>query len=228
MTRNPNDALVRDHLARHPELALQMAPTARAPKLSPFALAAAPGDREVIAARELRVEQARAAHAAGMSLEDWLEQQHEAALLAGLAEVDKQNPAVTVGEPLGDGWFRAKWRTRSGADYRGTLRGGASLAVEAKSAGRGRLPLVDDGSPRFDGVKAHQRRALERALQMGGVALLVVRFTRQRKGHLVDTIYAAPWETVSALETVGPEDVAAWRVEPGRVYLARWAGGSAW
>ena len=54
MTRNPNDALVRDHLARHPELALQMAPTARAPKLSPFALAAAPGDREVIAAREAR------------------------------------------------------------------------------------------------------------------------------------------------------------------------------
>lgn len=223
--RNANDALVRAHLERHPDLLSRMnPPTAPAsPALSPFALHAHPDDRGAIIERERRVEHARAAHAAGVSLEEWLDDQHDAARITGLGDLEHLHPPVLVGEQLGGGWFRAKWRGRSGADYRGTLRGGLAVSVEAKSAGRGRLPLIDDGSERYDGVKAHQRTALERTLKLGGVALLVVRFRRQRDRALYDTTYAVPWDEIAAAETIGADDVSRWAVRSD-IYLRPWAG----
>lgn len=227
MTRrnNPNDALVRAHLERQPDLLSRLSPaTAAAPVLSAFARAAHPDDRAAIIERERRVELGRAAQASGASLEQWLDDQHEAAWLEGLAELEHLHPAVTVEQRLEEGRFIGRWRARSGADYRGTLRGGIAFAVEAKSAGLGRLPLVDDGSERFDGVKAHQRRALERTLKLGGVALLVVRFRRQRDRRHYDTTYAVPWDEIAAAESIGADDVSRWAVRSNDIYLRPWAG----
>lgn len=224
--RNPNDALVARHLERHPDLLSRMSPPQHqvvppAP-LSSFALAAHPDDRGAIVEHERHVAQGRAAQASGATFEDWLDDQHAAALLAGLAELEHLHPPVQVEQRLPEGRFVGRWRGRSGADYRGTLRGGTALAVEAKSAGRGRLELVDDASERFDGLKAHQRRALERTLRMGGVALLVVRFVRQRRGCPVESTHAIPWDAICDMPSIGADDVDRWRVRR-ELYLAPWA-----
>jgi hypothetical protein len=225
VTRNRTDAFVRAHLERHPDLLSRMSPppAPAAPALSPFARFAHPEDRGVIMERERHAEHGRAAQAAGAAFEQWLEDQHEAAWLAGLAELEHLHPAVVVEQQLGDGRFTGRWRGRAGADYRGTLRGGLSIAVEAKSAGRGRLPLHDDGSERYDGVKAHQRRALERTLKLGGVALLVVRFTRQREGRPAHIHYAVPWDEIADAPSLGADDLTRWEIRSD-IYLRPWAG----
>lgn len=183
------------------------------------------------AAREQHAEQGRAAQASGASFEEELEELHDQARTSGLADVEKLHVGVVdVSRKFRDAAallsahddnrpFIAKRSKRCGADYRGVLRGGVPVVVEAKNAGRARLPLKDDGSPRFSGVKAHQRAALERCLKLGGVSLLVVRFTRAGG----TTTYAVPWDAVSGLESIGPDDVDAWRLRPRELYLERWA-----
>ena len=184
-----------------------------------------PGELEQLkgelAAREERSEQSAAAAASGQELEDWLDEMHELAATLGVADLEHTHPEVIVREQLGGGEFIGKWRAKSGPDYRGVLRGGVAIAVEAKNAGRHRLGLVDTGKPRFTGVKRHQAAALNRCLKLGGVALLVVRFRRREDCRDVDTTYAVPWDEVCGKESIGPDDVASWAVGRG-LYLERW------
>lgn len=191
--------------------------------LNAFVEAAAGDDApEVMAARAAREKneaRGREAQASGRELESDIEDMHDAARTLGLADIEKLSVDIAVEQSLGEGRFVGRRRGRVGADYRGVLRGGNAVVVEAKNAGRARLPLKDDGSPRFSGVKAHQRAALERCLKLGGVALLVVRFTRAGG----TTTYAVPWDAVSGLESIGPDDVDSWRLRPRELYLERWA-----
>ena len=183
----------------------------------------APAVMEARAERRSRSQQSAAAAAAsGNDLEGWLDDQHEAARALRLADLEHQNPAVRVLRHLDAARFEGQWRARSGPDYRGTLRGGRSVTVEAKNAGRDRLKLVDDGSPHYDGVKQHQADALNRALALGGVALLVVRFRRRAQGRDVETTYAVPWDAVCGMASIGPDDVRPWACSPRGVYLERW------
>jgi hypothetical protein len=187
--------------------------------LNVFVAAAAGDDAPaVMAARAERAERtaaARAAQASGADLESWLDEQHQLARTLGVADVEHLHPRATiVGGAL-------RYVARSGPDYRGVLRGGGALAVEAKSAGRHRLALRPKSEQR-GGVQPHQAAALTRCVKLGGVALLVVRFRRRELGHDVDTTYAVPWEAVSSAESIGPDDVEAWAVGRG-LYLERWA-----
>lgn len=175
-----------------------------------------------LAERGERSAQAAAAVASGNDLEEWLDEQHELARTIGLADLEHTHPPVAVIAQLGGGEFHGKWRAKGGPDYRGIFKGGTAIAVEAKNAGRHRLPLVDEGKPRFTGVRRHQAAALNRCVALGGVALLVVRFRRRADCRDVDTTYALPWEHVSHLESIGPDDVASWAVGRG-LYLERWA-----
>lgn len=180
----------------------------------------------VMAARaehEERVAQARAAQASGADFEGDLEAQHDAGRAQGIGDIEKLSIPVAIEQDLGDGRFIGRRRGRVGADYRGLLRGGVPIAIEAKNAGRHRLALVDDGSPRFAGVKRHQANALARCLKLGGVALLLVRFKRRAGGRDVETDYAVPWDEVCHLDSLGPDDVHAWRVLPQKLYFERWA-----
>lgn len=234
MTRNPNDALVREHLQRHPELALQMAPaTTRAPKLSAFALAAAPGDREVIAARESKHQvmraRGRAAQASGASTEALIDAHHAYAFEHGIAYMEHLHAPVVVLRTLERGRFEGRYVARSGPDYFGILRGRVPVVVEVKSAGDQRLALVDDGSEKFGGLAAHQRAALDAMAAFGGVALVVVRFVRRVRRRPVEKYFAVPWGEIASRTDIGPDDdvVAPWAMDPV-CYLTRWAGGSAW
>lgn len=162
----------------------------------------------------------RQAQASGQSLEARIDSHHETARWLGLADLEHQHPAVLIrdGVPV-------KLLARSGPDYRGVLRGGRAIAVEAKSAGTGRLALVDTGLPRFDGLKAHQRKALERCMRLGGVALVFVRFVRQRGGVPTELLYAVPFEHIASCATIGPEDCDGWQV-CDVPYLRRFADGT--
>lgn len=161
--------------------------------------------------------QGAAAQATGQAFEALLERHHARARVLGVADVEHLHPPV-----LSRGGQPVQFIGRSGVDYQGVLSGGRAVYIEAKSAGRGRLPLVDDGSPRFDGVKRHQRAALDRCVELGGVALLAVRFVRQENRQPVESVYVVPWENVRHLASVGPEDCAGWELA-GETYLSRWA-----
>jgi len=166
------------------------------------------------ARREGRASKSRAANASGRSLEHWLDEQHELARAVGLADLEHIHPRTTlVGGML-------RYVARSGPDYRGVMRGGVAVAVEAKSAGRARLILAGDGG-HGAAVKPHQAEALSRCIKLGGVALVVVRFVRRDEGRDVATTYAVPWDAVAGRATIGPDDVEAWAVEPQRLYLDR-------
>ncbi len=164
---------------------------------------------------------AAAAQAAGASLEHWLGQQHRVAASLGLAHVRHVGPPVAHGGSRGQ---HLKVIGLGPADYQGVLRGGRALAVEAKSRD-GRLSRAD--------IPEHQQRDLQRVSDLGGLALLVVEV---RRAQLIAAVPWAevPWtvrertlgrgkpsERVERPETIGAEELAAWRVVAG-CYLRRW------
>jgi penicillin-binding protein-related factor A (putative recombinase) len=206
------------------EAALRNNPGLRA--LNGFIAAAAGDDAPAVMAeraeREKRSEQARAAQASGQTLETELEAAHELARTLGLADIEKLSVPVAVEQNLGDGRLIGKRCGRVGADYRGVLKGGVAVVIEAKNAGRGRLALVDNNKPRFDGVKRHQAAALNRCVKLGGVALLVVRFKRREDCRDVESTYAVPWDAVCGLDSLGPDDVSAWLWPGVGLYFERW------
>lgn len=164
-----------------------------------------------VAAREARAAQGRAAQASGKAFEAWLDGQHTAARVAGLADVEHLHPrTVMKGGTL-------TYAERSGPDYRGVLRGGRALAVEAKNAGRHTLPLVPAPQHRT-GLRAHQRAALARCHALGGLSLVVVRFTRAAG----DVVYAVPWDAIAGLDVLSPDDARGFEVPAQAIYLAKW------
>ena len=191
-----------------------LAAIARSPALRAAALRACPeGERDALArkmdaalqARVVRTAQGRAAQAHGVTFERWLEGQHAEAVRLGLAgRIVHTGPLVVFtrgGDPkvVGPG----------GADYQGTLAGGRSLVIEAKSRGgrlsRGELPQ-------------HQVADLEACASVGGLALLV--FEHQPTGGR----YAMPWGSVpwSSRGGIGPEECGAWEITAGeRCYLVK-------
>ncbi len=98
------------------------------------------------------------AHARGDAFEDVLAPHHDAARAEGIADVRKVGAPVIVGrkgKPL-------RWAGVGPADYVGTLRGGRSLVVEAKSTAT-RLSLAD--------IPEHQRAHLDACAALAGLAL---------------------------------------------------------
>ena len=179
--------------------------------------------------QERRSMQAAAARAAGASLEAWINAQHDDAIAMGLADVEHTNPPFTVTGDLGRGLKKGFFGAKSGPDYRGVLRGGRGFAVESKNAGRHRLELVEppEGDPRrerFEGLKQHQRDALERCHLLGGVALVVVRFKRRLRCADVETTYVVPWGRVREFASIGPDDVGGCEA-PAGCYLKPYVEG---
>ena len=193
------------------------------PSLRALQVAACPpGEREglvrALGRREAHRAQGRAADANGRRLEAWLNDQHARALATGVAHVRKVGADVVVGR----GGLPCAWAGPGPADYLGTLRGGRSLAVEAKSVAK-RLSRV--------AVLEHQARDLERTAALGGLALLVVEL---RHVGPRGTVYAVEWSrvpwrvtkaticgAVQTRETVGAEELAGCEVGAG-LYLGRW------
>lgn len=169
-------------------------------------------DAEAMRTRARRARGGAVARQHGDALERWLDAQHTAARLAGLAHVRKVGAPVVVGR----GGKPVAWAGTGPADYQGVLRGGRAVAIEAKSVD-GRLSAL--------AVADHQRADLDAVHALGGIALLVV----EVRGV---GVHAVPWAVVpwhvgrragAETRTVGAEELAPWRVAPQRIYLERWA-----
>lgn len=164
----------------------------------------------------------RVAHARGDAFEALLSRHHAAALAEGLADVRKVGAPVHVGK----GGAPKAWAGVGPADYVGTLRGGRSVVVEAKSV---------DGRFSRAHVAEHQREHLDACAALGGLALLALEV--RGCGVYVVEWAAAPWRVsshaVTATErgrkvrrtvesrTLGAEELAGHRAAEG-CYLRRW------
>ena len=167
------------------------------------------------------------AHARGDAFEDVLAPHHDTARAEGIADVRKVGAPVIVGrkgKPL-------RWAGVGPADYVGTLRGGRSLVVEAKSVD-GRLSLAH--------VAPHQRAHLDACAALGGLSLLALHV--YTCGVYVVEWTVAPWRVTERVvrevvevdgrkvkvqravesRTLGAEELAGHRVE-GKCYLRKWA-----
>lgn len=196
-----------------------------------FARLMAPEDREAYLAGQAAASSRRRggveAREHGAALEAWLDAQHQELAARGEAHVRHVGAPVAVGR---DGQ-PVRWAGRGPADYQGVLRGGQSVAVEAKSR-EGRLSRRD--------LPAHQQEDLHAVHQLGGLALLVVELTTP--GESLGDLYAVPWcevpwrvaerrrsvglaTCVDTTQTVGREELAPWRVSRTGSYLTPWLPG---
>lgn len=183
--------------------------------------------RSTSAAIIARIRAGAVAHARGDAFEDVLAPHHAVAAAEGIADVRKVGAPVIVGrkgKPL-------RWAGVGPADYVGTLRGGRSLVVEAKSTAT-RLSRND--------IPEHQREHLDACAALGGLALLAVEL--RGKGVYVVEWATAPWRVTTRVvrevvevdgrkvkaertvesRTLGAEELAGHRVE-GKCYLRKWA-----
>lgn len=167
------------------------------------------------------------AHARGDAFEALLSRHHAAALAEGLADVRKVGAPVAVGR----GGAPKAWTGVGPADYVGTLRGGRSLVVEAKSTAT-RLSLAD--------IPEHQRAHLDANAALGGLSLLALHV--YTCGVYVVEWTAAPWRVTERVvrevvevdgrkvkvqravesRTLGAEELAGHRASEG-CYLRKWA-----
>ena len=167
------------------------------------------------------------AHARGDAFEAVLAPHHAVAAAEGIADVRKVGAPVIVGrkgKPVG-------WAGVGPADYVGTLRGGRSLVVEAKSFA-GRLSRLD--------IPEHQRAHLDANAALGGLSLLALHV--YTCGVYVVEWTAAPWRVTTRVacevvevdgrkvkvqrtvesRTLGAEELAGHRAAEG-CYLRKWA-----
>ncbi len=157
----------------------------------------------------------RANKALGDDFESWITVQHESAGRLGiLAHVAKNEPkAQIVGGVL-------VYTGRGVADFTGTLEGGRSLAVEAKSTRSDRLAKKE--------VKPKQQEHLECVARAGGLALLLVEFRKDAEPYRAR--YAVPWLEVPWIvlrtaESVREADIDRWKI--AECYLQKFHAGGA-
>lgn len=157
----------------------------------------------------------------GQRFEAWLRSQHELAEREGIAHVRHVGPPVAH---TGPGGSRLVVVGHGPADYQGTLAGGRSVAVEAKSRDR-RLSRAE--------IPEHQQADLTRVAELGGLALLVIELREHGAVYAIEW-GRVPWtvrsrkmqrhgvEVIERSESVGAEELEAWHVA-GYCYLTRWA-----
>jgi len=144
------------------------------------------------------------AAAAGAALEKLLDHHHAWAARLGLAEVRRVSPHVRhLGPGKVPGSFSAVFDSPGGCDRRGTIRGGRSLIVEAKSSAAGNLTWSE--------FTPAELADLGDAHRLG--ALCLVAWERRDLGAwFVVPWELIPWKVTGAGKSVTAEAVAGWRV----------------
>lgn len=153
----------------------------------------------------------RAAKSAGSALESLLALHHVRAREQTIADVRKVEPPVRRLRSLGGGQFVAVYAAKSGCDYRGILRGGLALTIEAKS-GNGESLARSEFTPA-------EVLDLDECAALGGISIAVWYRSDLR------ALYAIPWQSMpwrksGRGQSVRAEDVREWFVVQAP-YLAR-------
>lgn len=154
---------------------------------------------------------------------------HDLCFRMGVAEVDRVSSHIKIGRPTGRSPSEHYAYVKPGpgvVDCVGEMADGRAVKVEVKGlreamreSGTGPAPLRLD----LARVKPHQRAQLARCGARGGVALVLC--------PVHDAlVFAVPWSACAAVLAEGrgslsEEELRAWRCEPGKAYLGRWARG---
>lgn len=109
---------------------------------------------------------------AGHQWERCLEAQHREYMAARVAMVHKTQPTKRG----------AAYTAKAPPDYMGTIRGGRSVAIEAKHTDATRLPL--------SAIKPHQARDLTACHELGGLAFVALRIGG--KGYALSWAWLGP------------------------------------
>lgn len=149
----------------------------------------------------------------GDASESYWQAQHDAAWIARLAKVRHVSPRVRILRVLGGGRFEVVFRGESGADYRGTVAGGRAVVAEAKSS--------DDHRLGRSILKPTQIADLDDAHALGALALLLVELTIDHRPRRFACPWPLAWTASGKGAGVGLEDLAAFEVRPGELYLRR-------
>ncbi|RYZ17300.1 MAG: hypothetical protein EOO70_02330 [Myxococcaceae bacterium] len=172
------------------------------PSLAPDAAQRSPEDLARSAAAQKRQK-------AGDVAEKYVDTLHAICEQTGVAIVRRVSSHLRL---VGGG--RAVATQRSTVDCLGVLRGGRAVAVEIKSCADGRLKLSQ--------LPDHQRAELGAIERAGGLALVLV------VQPFPVAAFAVPWSVVAQAAaagqaSLGPAELATWKCDPRKAYLARWA-----
>lgn len=166
-----------------------------------------------------RTNQQRGAYAkaVGDMFETWLDGQHVFARSKGiLAHIHHNEPKTRMQKGV---LFYDK---KSVADYSGTLEGGRSLAVEAKSWGQ------EDAFPRSQ-IDTLQAEHMQTVLRAGGLALLVVEIRHPFVQRFAVPWQEVPWQVLRSAETTTAELLtdAGWKISvtDDSCYLSKFHAG---
>jgi penicillin-binding protein-related factor A (putative recombinase) len=151
----------------------------------------------------------------GDMFESWLDGQHAMAKRDGiLAHIHHNEPKTIMMKGI------LSYDKKSVADYSGTLEGGRSLAVEAKSWGN------SENFPRSQ-VDTLQAEHMQTVLRAGGLALLVVEFRIPFVQRFAVPWQEVPWRVLRSAETTTAELLqgAGWKIPMDVCYLAKFHKG---
>jgi len=174
----------------------------------PFPQAALPGLPESDARAVARRSQGKTAKENGRAFEKYIEGQHELAWARRIARIKPTGHEVRQLGPS-----RPPIVTKSGADYTGTLRGGRHLVVEAKTSMESTLAYSE--------LKPKQVADLNENHALGAVALLLVELHTPQRQRFAVPWKSVPWKKVGRGTSVHANDLQAWRVPEGALYLER-------
>lgn len=119
------------------------------------------------------------------------------------ADIEKTPEPLSPIKELPGRKFIAVYTKKAQTDFKGTLAGGLSINFEAKATESARMAQ--------DRVTEGQKKRLERAYKLGGVAFVLCRF-----GPL--DFYRVPWEVWRVMkETFGHKYITPQEIEPFRV-----------
>ena len=154
----------------------------------------------------------KASTKAGSRAEAIAERHFHLCRLAGVADVYRvPNDWVIVGK-TSQGDSIVKPRRKSAPDYMGHLSNGRCVVIEVKSA------CNATNVWKFETFKEHQKQALKKCHEAGGVAMVLV------VGKLV--CYAIPWPDVEGFTAnatqIALSKLETFQIPPNVVFLKRW------
>ncbi len=121
----------------------------------------------------------------------------------GIAVIDKTPEPFRVSRKTGNGMFEGRFtKTKAQPDFQGTLKGGRSVLIEAKSTSKDRIG--------FQVLTEHQRDLLEQHSEAGAVCLVLCEIGERH--------FAVPWEEWRDMKEkyghqyLKPEEIATYEV----------------
>lgn len=144
--------------------------------------------------------------AQGQHFEDLIDAGCEYYRARGLADIEKTPEPLRPVQDMGGGLFLARYTKKGQTDYKGCMRGGQAIYLEAK--------YTDTGRMQQDRVTENQTKRLDRAQSLGALAFVLCSFGAVG-------FYRIPWPIWKTLKQlfghkyITPQEAAPYEVRIG-------------